>query len=205
VTGKIKKGNLALARRIRAAGIAIHINEDDEEVPRDPSTGLLIYQAGGVSESRMFDYFGGTGYMINAAITVNVPLFAIARFGLELPWKGPVRWLEDPLEADGSAMYRFGGDEALEFERNHVLNHFANVRRTWSRGESLQGLLLGTVDAPIPTKFRHGMKIPGFLIVYDQFWREYRSSVSLWLDRHETATRRALSGHERLFSRRDPT
>src|ERR1700752_3879049 len=50
VTGKIKKGNLALARRIRAAGIAIHINEDDEEAPRDPSTGLLVYQAGGVSE-----------------------------------------------------------------------------------------------------------------------------------------------------------
>ncbi len=205
MTGKIRQGNLALARRIRAAGIAIHINEDDEEVPRDPSTGLLIYQVGGVSESRMFDCFGGAGYMIDAAIAVNVPQFAIARFGLELPWKGTVRWLEDPLESDGSAVYRFGGEDPLEFERNEVLNHFANVRRTWSRGQSIQGLLLGTVDAPIPTEFRHGAMVPAFLIVYDQFWREFRSSVSLWTDRPETATRRALPGFPWLFSHRDPT
>jgi len=152
----IHQDSLALARRIRAAGIPIYVGEDDGEAPHDPSSGLLVYQDGGVIESRAFDFYGAAGYIIRIVISVNLRRFAIAGFGLELPWKSYVRWLEDPHEIDGrSVVYRFG-KEHLEFERSQVLNHFADVRHTWSRGESLRGHLLGVGDQPIPAQFQQG-------------------------------------------------
>ena len=73
-----------------------YIGEDDGKAPRDPSNGLPVYLGGGVIESRAFDFYGAAGYIIRAVITINLPKFAIAGFGLELPWKSQVRWLEDP-------------------------------------------------------------------------------------------------------------
>ena len=205
---KICQDSLGLARRIRSAGIPIYIGEDDGEAPRRPSSGLLVYQVGGVIESRAFDFHGGAGYIVRATITTEVPQFAIAGFGLDLPWKDTVRWLEDPREIGGrSEVYGFGGKEGLEFERNHVLNHFADVRRTWSRGESLSGYLLAIGSEPIPDQFTNGARIPAFLIVYDQLWRDYRSSVSLWKEPTEKAMRRIPSGIPRksgLLDRPDP-
>lgn len=205
---KTYQGDLALARRIRAAGIPIYIGEDDGKVPQYPSKGLLVYQEGGVIESRAFDFYGGAGYIIRAIITINLPKFAIAGFGLELPWKSQVRWLEDPQEigCGDAVVYRFGGEHP-EFERSQVLNHFADVQRLWSRGESLKGHLLGVGSEPIPEQFRHGALIPAFLIIHDQFWREYRSSVSLWTDRITTPVRDVRAEARRkggLLDRPDP-
>lgn len=195
---KNKGCNLALARRIRDAGVPIYISEDDGGAPQDPASGLLVYQFGGVTESRAFDFHGSAGYILHVAITINLPQFAIAGFKLEPPWKTAVRWLEDPLEIDGrSLFYRFPGDEPLEFERSDVLNHRVDIRRVLSRGDSLKGSLVGIGDQPIPDHFLHGMMIPSMLIICDQFWREYRSSVSLWTDRTEKSIRSARSGMRR--------
>jgi len=49
--------------------------------------------------------------------------------------------------------------------------------------------------------------IPAILIIYDQFWREYRSSVSLWTERTQKPVCHARSGTRRkggLLARRDP-
>lgn len=205
---KPQQGDLTLARRIRAAGIPIYIGEDDGEVPRDPPRGLLAYQEGGVTESRAFGFYGTAAYIIRAVITVNLPKFAISGFGLELPWMSYVRWLEDPIETGGrSTVYRFGGKEFPEFERTEVLNHYADVRRMWSRGESLKGHLLGIGNEPVPEQYRHGAIIPAFLIIYDQFSRPYRSPISLWTDRTTTAVRGVRSEARRtggLLDRPDP-
>jgi hypothetical protein len=195
---KIYQRDLALARRVRAAGISIYIGEDDGEVAQDPPRGLLVCQEGGAIESRAFDFYGAAAYIIRAIITVNLPKFAIGGFGLELPWKSYVRWLEDPIEIGGrSVVYRFGGRELPEFERSEVLNHRADVRRIWSRGSSLKGHLLGIGNEPIPEQFPHGAIIPAFLIVYDQFSRPYRSSVSLWTDRTTIRVRDVRSEAQR--------
>lgn len=205
---KIYQGDSALARRIRAAGIPIYIGEDDGEVPHDPPRGLLAYQEGGVTESRVFDFYGAAGYIIRAVITVNLPKFAISGFGLDLPWNSYVRWLEDPIEiGDRTTVYRFGGNEFPEFERSGVLNHRADVRRMWSRGESLKGHLLGIGNEPIPEQYPHGAIIPAFLITYDQFSRPYRSPVSLWTARTATPVRGVRSKArrtDRLLDRPDP-
>lgn len=204
---KTHTDNLALARRIRAAGVAIYIGEDDGETPHDPPSGLMIRQFGGVVESRAVDFYGGTAYVIYVAITVNLPHFAIAGFGLELPWKGTVRWLDEPFEIEGSSkMYRFGGKYDPAFEKDEVLNHLADVRRTLSRGTSLKGALLGIGEGPIAEQFPHGAMIPAFLIVYDQFGRDYRSPTKLWADRGEKLLSRSRSGQPRrkLFDCPDP-
>ena len=49
--------------------------------------------------------------------------------------------------------------------------------------------------------------IPAFLIVYDQFWKGYRSPISLWRDCTQKPGRDARSGMRRkggLFDHRDP-
>jgi hypothetical protein len=199
--------NLVLARRIRAGGIPIYIAEDDGETSPDPSSGLLIYQIGGLDESRAFEFYGGAGYVIHATITNKIPRFAIAGFSLELPWKSTFQCLEASFETnDRSAVYRFGGKEVTEFDKDEVLNHNANVQRTWHVGESIVGNLLGIGDAPIPDQFGHGATIAAFLIIYDQFWREYRSSISLWTERAQKPVRHDQQGMRRkgrLFDHKD--
>jgi hypothetical protein len=205
-----EKGNgsdVALARRIRSAGIPIYVKEDDGPVPQIPSNGLIVYQTGGVIESRAFDFHGSAAYILRVVITSRLPQFAISRFDLELPYGGMVDWLPDPLEFDPALKaYAFRGKYPLVFERNKVLNHFADVRRVHVRGDSLEGVLLGIGTEPIPF-FKHGAMIPGFLTVFDQFARECRSPVSLYADRDEQPRgrkRTAIPRKERLLDRRDP-
>jgi hypothetical protein len=199
--------HLALARRIRAAGRPIHIEEDDGEARCIPSDGLLIYQTGGVNESCAIDYSGGTAFIIYLVITINLPNFGISAFGLELPWKNEsFRWLEDPLEIGGSSnCYCFGDKNIPDFERSRVLNHYADVRRVYSPGKSLKGCLLGCGFDPIPEHFRHGMMISASVVVYDQFWRECRSQVELWADRSLARSRVSRNSRKGgLLDRRDP-
>ena len=186
--------SLELARRIRAADIRIHIEEDDCKSTDVPSAGVLLYLVGAETESIAVDFCGRTAFIIYANITINLPRFAISAFGLELPWNCEVHWLEDPLERDdNSKVYRFGGRDLLDFKRGQVLNHRADVRRILSRGSSLRGCLLGVGDKPMSDHFSHGMVIPCFLSVFDQFGREYREPISLWADRSQKFLRRTRS------------
>lgn len=196
--------HLALARRIRAAGRPIYIAEDDGEALCIPSDGLKIHQTYGVNESSAIDCSGGTAFIIYVVITINLPNFAISAFDLEVPWiNNSFRWLEDPLEIDGtSCCYRFGIKDLPDFERGRVLNHRADVQRTYSSGRSLKGCLLGFALDPIPVQFSHGDMIPALLVVCDQFQRKYRSPVDLWADRSFARSRARRKGS--LFDRRDP-
>lgn len=196
--------HLGLARRIRAAGCPIPIEEDDGEARRIPSDGLRIYQPDGVNESTAIDWSGGTAYIIQLIITINLPNFAISAFGLEPPWQNErFYWLEDPLQIDGSSRcYRFGGGDFPEFERSQVINHYADVSQVYSPGKSLKGFLLGYGFAPIPEHFQHGMIIPAFVVVYDQFGRDYRSPVELRVDRSRARSRVPRKGS--LLDHPDP-
>ena len=185
--------SLALARRIRAAGIPIGIEEDDEPGGHHEERELFIRQVGGVLESSVDDSDGGlTQYIISVRITSNLPgRFAISSFGLEPPFQDPFfHLLEDPLEVGGPRnTYRFPGSN-LEFNRREVINHYADVRRTLSRGQSVQGLLLGVGFEPIPDRTWPENLMPAFLKVFDQFEREYPGPVSLWVFRSQKLLRR---------------
>jgi hypothetical protein len=180
--------SLAIARRIRAAGRPIYIAEDDGEARSIPCDGLRVRQTGGVMDSQAIDCSGGTAFILNLFITINLPKFAISAFGLEPPWKNDTfYWLEDPLQIDGaSRCYRFGSRDLPEFDRGQVINHRANATRIFSSGESLKGFLLGYGFDAIPEQFGHGMMIPAFVIVYDQCGHEHRSPVELQAVRNRT-------------------
>jgi len=127
--------DLTLARRIRAAGCRIYIEEDDGEASAIPAEGLRVYQVGGVTESCAIANrsYGGVAFVIHICISIKLPNFAISVFRLEVPWRNEYYWLQDPLETDGrSENYRFGGLD-LEFHRSQVLNHYADVRKTYRR------------------------------------------------------------------------
>ena len=197
-----REESLALARRIRAAGIPIRIAEDDEEAGHREDSGLLIRQVGGVVESSVDDSDGGlTQYIIHVCITSNLPgRFAISSFGFECPLKDPFfQLLEDPVETGARRnTYRFPGTD-LEFERSQVINHLADVRHTLSRGQSLQGFLLGVGFEPIPDRTWPENLMPAFLKVFDQYGREYSEPVFLWVVRsqrlvHRTRTKARRKG-----------
>jgi hypothetical protein len=176
----------ALARRIRAAGVPIYIQEDDSAAANSSSDELFIRQFGGITESAAFDYYGGAGFVIYLVITIGVPAFAISAFELQLPWTNKIRWLEDPSAIDGiPRAYHFGHNNAIEYGWSEVLNHRADVRRIIPRGHSLEGCLLGIADEGIPNSIGHGAMIPGTLSVLGQFGRPYASEVSLWADRSQ--------------------
>jgi len=142
---------LDVARRIRAAGRPIYIAEDDGAAPSIPCDGLLVRQCGGLMESRAIAC-GGTAFIIHLVITSKLPTFAISAFGLEPPWKNEyLNWLEDPLQIDGaSRSYRFGIKGVPDFEREHVINHYADVRHIFPSGHSVKGFLLCFGFDPIP-------------------------------------------------------
>jgi hypothetical protein len=199
---------LAYARRIRRAGRAIHIPEDDGDVPDIPSGALRVRQTGGVIESTAFDLGAGTGFKIHLLVTSTIAHFAVSHIELKLPWKQPpIWWLEDPVVIDGpSRCYRFFGDQLIEFERNLVLNHRLKVTEPFSAGESAEGLLLGIGSEPIPEEYSQGGIIPAFVIIYDQTARRYRVLVKLWADRSMRKIRPARSDARRkggLFAKRD--
>jgi hypothetical protein len=153
-------------------------------------------------ESAAFDWFGGTGFIIWLVITIELSGFAVSSFDLELPWTDTIRLLEDPLEIDGaSTVYRFGGRDSLEFNRDEVLNHRADVQRIMPRGSSLKGCLLGIGTQSIPEQFPHGATIPAFGKITDQYMNHYRSAISLWASRPEKLRRaaRPKSQRKRLF------
>jgi hypothetical protein len=195
---------LAVARRIRAAGRPIHIAEDDDPSPSIPCDGLLVRQTGGVMESRAIECSGGTAYIINLCITSRLPSFAISDFGLQTAWPTEYfRWLEDPLVIDGhSRRYRFGVREVQEFEREQVINHYADVRQILPCGHSLTGFLLGIGYETIPERFWHGMMTPAFVIVYDQFGGDHPSPVEMQVVRNQTQPR--VSRKRNLLEHRDP-
>jgi hypothetical protein len=176
---------LALARRIRAAGCLIYIPEDDDPAQATLTDEVKVCQTGGVIDSSVFDYAGGTGFRISLAITSLRRNFAVSHYELELPWKlGAFTWLEDPKNlVPPRQEYRFGGTNDLQFDRDLVINHELRVTHCFADGESVEGLLLGCDQGTIPDDVRHGAMIAGYLILRNQRSREFRAPIELWCNR----------------------
>ena len=89
---------------------------------------------------------------------------------------------------------------------DQVINHCADVRQTLRLGQSISGLLLGVSMEPIPDEFRTGRYVTATVVIEDQFSREYRAEVSLFINKQEKYRRRVSSVIRRrggLFEKRD--
>ena len=187
--------------RLRRSGVPIKVDES-QVFPDSPLTGLFIRQIPTSRAIEMGRY--RTAYVIHVRIVSNLPgPFAISSFRLELPWGNPhMVLLDDPAEhVPPSNFYRFPGRSPVFFRRKEVLNHRDNIRFELLRGHALQGFVLWYADEPIPEDYVHGDDVPSFIVIVNQFGREYRGTVSLHIDR----TCRLIPKVPRKHSRRDIT
>ena len=195
--------NVALARRLQAAGIQLEIPEERNEGH------VLMWQVGAETDSCAIDLdLGRVAYMVHLRIVIDASSFALAGFGLELPWENSkVSMLEDPDEI-GSPLgqYRFPCKDVLAFDRSQAVNHHANVRRILRRGTPIQGLLLAVGEERIPDDYVRAKNLPAFVLVADQFDRLYRCGVSLFVlkRRVNNVLKKARSSRKPLFACPDP-
>lgn len=168
--------DVALARRLQAAGVPLEIIE------REKNGGLLMNQIGSGSESCAFDLrTAASGYMVYMRIVIDLPAFAIFRFDLDVPWEDPsISLLEDPIETgDPHNEYSFPGENLYRVHRSLVINRYADVRCMRRRGQTLEGFLLWWGLQPIPDDWPVGKIIPAFVTVIDQWNRRYEHPVTL--------------------------
>jgi hypothetical protein len=125
------------------------------------SRGLSAYQTGTVLENTIFDLdSGGSGYILSIAICNDSERpIRLHEFGLRMLWHEPAfRWLDDPSrESPRESGYSFARPGPVGFERGIVLNHC--VGSQLNPGDPLEGLLLGTGQAPIPEEYRDRQRL----------------------------------------------
>ena len=159
------------------------------------SRGLSIYQTGTLPETSVFDLkSGGSGYMLSVAIhndsTRRIRLY---EFRSEMLWHDTeFRWLDDPRRASPRKYtYSFPPSDSLEFERDVVLNHYIGGAGQLNPGASIEGLLLGMGESPIPYEYRDRQLLPMRLLVLDRGGRQYASHFKLYVSRRSRKSDRA--------------
>jgi hypothetical protein len=102
--------------------------------------------------------------------------------------------------------HSFPPSESLEFERDVVLNHHIGSAGQLNPGASIEGLLLGMGQSPIPDEYRDRQLLPTRLLVLDRRGRQYASHLKLYVcrrsrNRVEKGTRQPLlSGATRYIT-----
>lgn len=151
------------------------------------SRGLSIFQTGTFLESSVFDLdSGGSGYMLSVAIcNDSTRPIRLQEFRLEVPWHdAQFRWLKDPCRASPrKSSYSLASPGLAEFDREVVLNHHVGSAGQLNPGESLEGLLLGRGEAPVPDEFRDRQLLTMKLLILDRRGCQYSSRLKLYVSR----------------------
>ena len=195
-----------LVQRMLQLGIPSDLTSADL-IASSPPPKIRIECTGGVSETSAFDLDpGGTGYILSLSVTILRKPFAIAAFGLALPWmRTRVIWLSDPADGNGPHnTYQFPGRHPLEFPRDVAINHRANAQRNLGPGRCIEGLLLGYGLDSIPDRFKHGGHVVGRVSIVDQFSEDHSVEISFWIDRspRSAAANRVRTPRKSLFGDR---
>jgi hypothetical protein len=188
----------ALTDQLKAAGV-LSADSGDAANTRTALPDLYVRQVGGWLENSAFDLdCGGTGFVLSVHVAVDMPVFGISGWELDLPWEDrQFQWLADPLEhVPSDDKYQIPGCVGLRYSRDEVLNH----RRTLKRGHPLDGLLLGFSFESIPASYRSGATIDASVVLIDEMGRDFSSPVQFWADRSaEISQQRRKKGNSRLF------
>jgi hypothetical protein len=94
------------------------------------------------------------------------------------------RWLDDSRRASPRKYtYSFRSSESLEFERHVVLNHCVGGAGQLNPEGSIEGLLLGIGQSPIPDEYRDRQLLPMRSLVLDRESRQFASHFKLYVSR----------------------
>jgi hypothetical protein len=185
VDHKFNEDEHALLSDLQRGGIPL--DEEALERIRTASRGLSMYQTGTILETSVFDLdSGGSGYMLSVAIhNDSTRPIRLHEIRLEMLWHDAAfRWLDDPRRASPRKYtYSFPPSESLEFERDVVLNHYIGGAGQLNPGASIEGLLLGMGESPIPDEYRDRQLLPMRLLVLDRGGRQYASHLKLHVSR----------------------
>lgn len=171
-----------LVRRLVATGF-LPVDAQDAAITQPAPPGLHIDQVGGLVESSIFDLKcgSGTGCILPLYIAVDLNIFSIWRWELDLPWKDPkFQFLPEPQgHRFPDNMYKFPGCENLMYPRDQVINH----QRELKPGRILEGLLLGFSFESIPDSYHHRSTIHARLVLIDGKEHSFSTPIQLWADR----------------------
>jgi hypothetical protein len=193
--------DLNLAHRMRAVGVPLDRDEFEERLivqqDREPLVNSIASRY--LTRSHI-------GLSIQLYITIvsnsGAPL-TLHGFRIWLPWSDtPVALLQDPADPFAPATYRFPGETSGGFDRSQLI---ARSCKTLTRGQAVEGFLLGSHGDPIPRSFRHGTEVPVVLVIEDQFGEVYSKELFLTVDRlAERGSKPKLpQPRKRLFDRVD--
>ena len=166
---------------------------------------LIIEQQDSILENQIFETIhGGTGLRISLRIGYGARRkMTISDWQFDLPgMKSQPIWLEDPLEQlPAMDLYRIPGAKHEEYTRDIVINH----HRVLKDGDVVEGFLLGFWMECLPDIYTHGISVNATLVLLDEIGRDYRTEVSLLVDRKSERSRpRSLRPkRQSLFETRD--
>jgi hypothetical protein len=171
--------DINLARRMRAVGVPLERDEFEEHLTVHQDRQPLVSF---IASRYLTRTYLGTALQTYITIVSNsgVPL-ALRDLRVWLPWADtPAVLLQDPADPFAPEIYRFPGETSGGFHRSDVIPQSG---KTLTRGQAVQGFLLGTHCDPIPRSFRHGTEIPVVFVIEDQFGETYSRELFVMVDR----------------------
>ncbi len=193
----------ASLRELASLGSSVDLSAADTE---DGAADIEIEQAGGISESRIFELPNGlTGYMLYLVVTNQTSRAMYSRdVTLRVLWEDSLfQWIPDPREMGNSESYRFPGKGSPEFPREQVLNHVLLEGRALTPRRPWEGWLLAT-GRPMPEQpLRDRQWLDATLAILASNRVEYFETIRLCTERLALKPKFALRVKGNLFEESD--
>jgi hypothetical protein len=171
--------DLNLADRLRAVGVPLERDEFEEclivRQSREPFVNSIA------SRFLTRNYIGLTIHTYITIISNSRDPLRLCGFQVRLPWTdSPIELLQTPSDSFAPPTCKFPGQVHGGFDKSQLIVQFG---KKLTRGQSVEGFLLGYHGDPIPRSFRHGAKVPVVLTIADQFGEFYLRELRLTVDR----------------------
>lgn len=164
-----------LAQRMRVVGVPLDRDEFEER--------LIVHQdphVGSVALRYLIDLYTTIQLYVVIASNSRIPL-RLCGVQVSLLWTNiPVELLQDPADPFAPQTYRFPGQTSGGFDKSDII---VQSGKTLTRGQSVEGFLLGYDADPIPQSIRHGSEVPVVLTIEDQFRGTYNKELFAKIDR----------------------
>ena len=185
MTNKLSEEEIMLASQLCDGGIPL--DEEALEGVQAACHRLSIFQTATCRETRIFDLdSGGMGLMVSLAISNDSRRnLWLQEFRVDIPWWEPhFQWLEDPArKAPREFSYSFPPLGPTGFERDIVLNHRRRRNGFLGPGDSMEGLLLGVGQEPIPGNYRDCQPLDLRVWVFDQRGNRFGAGIRFLVER----------------------